>query len=78
MCIYWFIFKERNCMDYTTSKTNLFFVALCLIQAYLIIRFVIKAMQGDVENYNILKLILVMCIPFYGYYYFTKQKEEVS
>jgi NADH:ubiquinone oxidoreductase subunit 3 (subunit A) len=65
-------------MDYPMNNTYLFVYALCILQIYLAVRYVVKAVMRDVENYNIFKLIMVLVIPIFGYYYATKEEVPVS
>ncbi len=65
-------------MDYFMNNRYLFIYALCIVQFYLAVRYVAKAVMRDVENYNIFKLIMVLLIPIAGYYYATKEENPTS
>jgi NADH:ubiquinone oxidoreductase subunit 3 (subunit A) len=64
-------------MEYT-NNTYFFIYAICILQIYLAVRYAVKAVTGHVENYNILKLAMVLIIPIFGYYYATKEEVSVS
>jgi NADH:ubiquinone oxidoreductase subunit 3 (subunit A) len=57
---------------------NSYFMYLIIIQIYLALRYAIKAVMGNVDNYNILKLAMVLFIPIIGYYLATKKEMPVS
>lgn len=59
-------------------KYQMFIYPLIIIHLYLAVRFTIKAVQGDIENYNFLKMALVVFLPFVGYYIATKEEQEVT
>ncbi len=58
------------------SYFNLWYLAI--IQIYLALRYAVKAVMGSVDNYNILKLAMVLFVPIIGYYFATKKEIPIS
>lgn len=58
------------------SYFNLWY--LSIIQIYLALRYAVKAVMGSIDNYNILKLAIVLFVPIIGYYLATKKEIPVS
>jgi NADH:ubiquinone oxidoreductase subunit 3 (subunit A) len=62
---------------YSFITTYYLFVGpILIVHAYLAIRFTVMAIQGDIDNYNFLKMAMVVFIPFIGYYFATKKEPE--
>jgi hypothetical protein len=42
---------------------------------YFCIRFTVKAVQGDIDNYSFKKMAIVVLLPFIGYYWMMQEQE---
>jgi hypothetical protein len=60
------------------DNSYLNFSYLAIIQIYLALRYAVKAVMGSVDNYNILKLAMVLFVPIIGYYLATKKEIPIS